>query len=380
MGLTGFFTAFFTAQFYIVSGGTQVAYEDMSNVRAGAYVAYAVILLYAGRDYYLRVLGKAFRPVAAGSEEREPILAARVFLLAFIGFVGSMVLLLGLDWLVALVFGLSMMIFFLVFTRIICETGIPILATQFDVGLSIANVMGLPAVGPGPLVMMFYLSNMLNAESRQSLMPYVATSLKTAENVGGNGSRVVVVAYAGMLFALVLCFVSWTYGIYAHGAYKEGSAITAVNDKMTKATNALTELEETGQLEEASAAQGLAKLPLILKNMGHARELAWMTFGAALISIVALLRFNVSWWPLHPVLFLVWGTQPSRVTWFSFLIGWGIKEMVVRFGGGRSYQSLKPVFLGLIMGEFFAVAMVQMTGLVYYLVTHLPPRNPQILP
>ena len=78
--------------------------------------------------------------------------------------------------------------------------------------------------------------------------------------------------------------------------------------------------------------------------------------------MLSLLRFRFAWWPLHPVIFLMWGSWTTVLTWGSFLIGWVIKVLIVRFGGGRTYQSQKPLFIGMIMGEIVAVAMVLLVG------------------
>jgi hypothetical protein len=40
--------------------------------------------------------------------------------------------------------------------------------------------------------------------------------------------------------------------------------------------------------------------------------------------------------------------------WFPVLTAWGIKALVLRYGGGRLYRQLLPFFTGLIFGEFFS--------------------------
>ncbi|MCS7188163.1 MAG: DUF6784 domain-containing protein, partial [Armatimonadota bacterium] len=47
--------------------------------------------------------------------------------------------------------------------------------------------------------------------------------------------------------------------------------------------------------------------------------------------------------------------------WLMILLGWAIKGLVVRYGGMRAYQSLKPLFLGLVLGD---LAMGGIFGLV----------------
>ena len=39
-----------------------------------------------------------------------------------------------------------------------------------------------------------------------------------------------------------------------------------------------------------------------------------------------------------------------KMAW-SFLIGWVIKIVVTRYGGARLYKRLKPLMIGLIVGD-----------------------------
>ena len=50
-----------------------------------------------------------------------------------------------------------------------------------------------------------------------------------------------------------------------------------------------------------------------------------------------------------------------------------MKTLVVRFGGGRSYQRLKPLFVGLVAGEVVFVGVNVIYNLVYILIMHNGP-------
>jgi uncharacterized membrane protein YGL010W len=76
-----------------------------------------------------------------------------------------------------------------------------------------------------------------------------------------------------------------------------------------------------------------------------------LALGGALVLGMSFLRLRYSWWPLHPVLFLFWGHYAVAIFTWSFLTGWLIKYLIVKFGGGRVYQNLKPAFIGVIVGD-----------------------------
>jgi hypothetical protein len=372
LGIASLFVSVFTAQFYVMSGGMPVGWGEMAVIRSGSYVAYAAILLYTGRHYYRTVFAKALRPVRK-SEDAESVWAARIFVASFACFVAFLIQAMHLDWFIALIYAGAVMLFLLVFTRIICETGLPMLAAGVDLVNVITTMLGAPAVGPGALVVIYYMAAIIKTDTTEALMPFIATSLKTADNVGVRRPRLLGVAFATMAVAFALCFFSWTYGIYAKGSGNNTWVVNPSVWAMDNATTKLAVLKDTDQMTVSSNTYGLAKLGLLGQNVGNSLTFKWMGLGAFFVLAFSLLRFRFAWWPFHPVAFLVWGTAASRVTWFSFLIGWCIKELIVRFGGGRSYQSLKPLFLGLMMGEIVAVSMTLVCGALYYAATGLVP-------
>jgi hypothetical protein len=49
-------------------------------------------------------------------------------------------------------------------------------------------------------------------------------------------------------------------------------------------------------------------------------------------------------------------TTPIQHFWFSIMLGWFAKVLVVRLGGAAFYQGARPFFQGLIIGEIMAAA------------------------
>jgi hypothetical protein len=94
----------------------------------------------------------------------------------------------------------------------------------------------------------------------------------------------------------------------------------------------------------------------------------------------SVLRYRYAGFMLHPVLFLFWGTYPATRVWFSFLVGWGIKTLIVRYAGGRIYQDLKPLFIGLIAGELMAASLVLVCDWAAFLLAGLPSRTYMVFP
>ena len=175
----------------------------------------------------------------------------------------------------------------------------------------------------------------------------------------------------GMVVALVVGFGAATYSIYSNGAL-DTFAAGRQPFILDQATTGLTSLRETGLQDLAVHTHGLAKLALIGKNVGHAEQLSWMCFGLIGVVLFSLLRFRFLWWPLHPVVCLMWGTWTADMMWTLISNRMAVaKHLIVRYGGGRTYQNLKPIFIGLIMGELFAVT-VQLVR--WFLLLHVATR------
>jgi hypothetical protein len=58
---------------------------------------------------------------------------------------------------------------------------------------------------------------------------------------------------------------------------------------------------------------------------------------------------------------------------FSFGMAWLIKTSVTRYGGGQTYQKLKPAMIGLIAGAMLGAFLPMIIGTAYYwVVGHAP--------
>ncbi|MBN2712609.1 MAG: hypothetical protein JXR97_09300, partial [Planctomycetes bacterium] len=180
MGISNILLVLILAQIYLATG-KPVNEEYMEVQRGGSYLAYAIILIYTGRSYYWSVFSKAFNLKKGKDYEEDGIIAARLFTLSFAGFI-AMLWVIGLDPLVAVLFGATTMMMFLVFTRIICESGVPFLQTAWQPGTFLAKVLGFSAIGAAPLTIIYWLSTILAQDPRECMMPYISTSLKIADD------------------------------------------------------------------------------------------------------------------------------------------------------------------------------------------------------
>jgi len=365
MGLSSIMLAIAASWFFTITG-TPLAANDLAFSYSGAYIGYGLILLYTGRAYYWPVFRKAFTFQKALTQESTAVFAARILVIASAGLVATLVIM-GLDWFIAILFSLTLMLLFLVFTRIICETGIPFMQAGWAPASMLVSLMGPAALGPGPIVYVFYLSTILCQDPRECLMPFVATSVKMADDAGLRIRRFFWILLAAVVIALGVAFVSSSWTLYNFGSMSSD----VYSYKMVPlgcfddATREISQLNDTGLLKQSAALSGFAKLKLLSPDPS---AVGYVVFGILAVAAFSLLRFRFTGFPLHPVLFIVWGTYPASLCWASFLIGYGIKVLIVRFGGGKVAQELKPLFVGLIAGELIAAGASIFVEMIYYYV------------
>lgn len=368
MGLAPFLLALVCIVYFLV-GGTPMGAEEIGVSRAGAYVGYTLILLYTGRTYFRAVFACALFNRGEAFRGSPAVLAARVLMLSFAGFI-LVLRWMGLDLPIALFFGLLLLLLFLVFTRIICETGIPFMQAGWMPSRLLVSLLGPAAIGPNPLVLLLWVSVILVQDPRECLMPYVATSTKLADDCGVRLKRAFGLIVGAVALAIVVAYLSSTYTQYNFSAMGDPwASVHPPQIPFNQSARLFSEMQEFQDFSVSEAAGGWSRLRMIQGDPQHQRFFA---VGLLLVMVCAGLRFRFSKFPVHPVLFMLWGTPPSSWTWASFLLGWFVKMLVVRFGGGGVFQRLKPLFIGLISGELLAIGLHIVFNLLYLWINQVP--------
>ena len=84
--------------------------------------------------------------------------------------------------------------------------------------------------------------------------------------------------------------------------------------------------------------------------------------GIVIVGALAWLRINFVWWPIHPLGFIMATSWSSLNLWFSLFLGWLCKLLTIRYSGLRGYVLLRPLFLGLVMGDVLGAVLWQIVG------------------
>ena len=90
----------------------------------------------------------------------------------------------------------------------------------------------------------------------------------------------------------------------------------------------------------------------------------WIGFTvAAFASFVIFMYHRFLWWPLHPIGCVTGSSWGVKMMLFSIFLGWFLKYIILRYGGLRGHRMARPLFLGLIFGEYFVGGVWLIVGL-----------------
>ena len=103
---------------------------------------------------------------------------------------------------------------------------------------------------------------------------------------------------------------------------------------------------------------GFAKFPahitaLKLQNpaLPNTGGFFWTGVGAVVMGLLTLASYRLSWWPLHPLGYMVSPSWIMATLWFPFFVAWVIKTLVIRLGGLQAYDRTRPATYGVILGQ-----------------------------
>ena len=319
----------------------------------GAIIVLVLFGLWTGRTHLGDVFRKAFRGDAAVDDSGE-ILSYRAAVWILLGSLTFMGLWLWQSGLPAWITPFYLVLAFILFigiTRVVAEGGLafifaPMIASDF-----VAAGFGTRALGSSGIVSLAF-TYVWASDILTFVMASCANGLKLAEETIHKGRRVI---FWGMVIAIVATLFSSIWAILEL-AYRYGGINTSPHFFGPDATYAF---------DNAASRMAVPEGP-------HWQNWGYTAMGGAIMGLLMLARQRFLWWPFHPLGFpisAVFGTM-----FFSVFLAWLIKTVVMKYGGPSLYLKTRPIFLGLILGQFVTVGFWYVidycTGATWNLVMH----------
>ena len=344
----------------------------------GACLGVFLVLAYTGRRFYKSVALKAFGRGTGDEVGEVEMWAFRAFVALIVVFVAMLAWGADVGLFYALLYTMMAVIGFVVTARVIAETGLFHIQIMVFPCIILWGLFGARLIGVKTLLVMQIVSVVLFIDPRESLMPYMANSLKLLERRGSSLGKPGIFAVVAIVVGLAVGLPVTLYIQYDQGLTGDYWAEQMV-PKMP--------FQNAASLRSKLEAQGLAETPAPGEEPAQRSSFrpsgicVWsLIAGLVLVLLFTVARLRLTWWPLHPLMFALWATNHVKHFAVSFFIGWLVKGLVVKYGGNHMYDRLKPLMVGLIAGEVLGAFAPCIVGFIYYLITGEPPKPYQVLP
>jgi len=96
--------------------------------------------------------------------------------------------------------------------------------SDLGAGRSAGQAPGPAAVGPGALVFIYFLGSIFTTTTKQSMMPFLATGIKVADDANVSTSKFMRAILAAILLALLVGFCASLWYAYSYGATARADA------------------------------------------------------------------------------------------------------------------------------------------------------------
>ena len=327
------------------TGGARHAVHD-------PFLAYqsmgAILVLFLGGIWTARKhLRSVWRKACKGDEsidDSDEILSYRA---ALIVLTVSCLVIVG--WLrlagLPLVFGLAILFLGVViifgYSRVVAEGGLSDGSPPVVPAGILVSAVGSSVIGAQGLVVL--ATTFLWTTGRNFVMVSCANSLRLGEELGSNRRPLFWIIVLALVVAVGAAV--WMVMLLSH---KYG----AINLWIWSGGN-------------YSYVEKLLRTPTDFYGWGWVN----MGIGAAIMTGLMVARWLYVWWPLHPLGYVIGPIWIMDHLWFNMFIAWGIKVIVLKYGGVRLYLKTRPFFMGMILGYFtpggFYLIVDHFTGMTW---------------
>jgi len=322
---------------------------------AGAYVVLAAYLLWVAMPHLKNVA----RIALTRQKEREDSDELLPYGTAFWGLIISFGLILlwckfaGMSpWVALLEFFVFLFVVALVMARSTAEAGMLMTETSFRPADLYRMFASTTTLGPANLTILAFLDTSFLREQRGLLLTGILDGLKIADGSRTKRSSMRWVFLIGILAAMLVAGAYHLWLPYTKGGMNLYSYAYHGN-------NFYTFREYEGQIAGGASPDWMEK--------------TFFLVGAAVTVFLTYMRARYFWWPFHPLGYALCVSWTLSVFWFSCLIAWLFKVMILRYGGMKLFVKARPWFLGMVLGEF---GMAVIWALISALTGAVPPTFP----
>lgn len=337
-----FFFAFYKFQEVFFSAFSIQGISTQYQVIGGDMVL-IFFLLWMSRHHLAYVLRKAFLGSKDVDDSNEPLSYRFAVLGSLLGMFGIFMMCqaLGMSFWISILFIFLIWVMGTVIAWKVANAGMLLVNVGFSPYEFVTTFFGSRGIRAADLTLLGFDRSAIPHWTSESLMPYALQNFKLADYVEIKKRKIPSLMAIGIIVAVAVSFYASLQFIYRQG----------------------------GENLEYWIYMGVG--PWSLEGPNYAIQFPFgpnfagiysSLIGAGFMGFLLFMRYRFIWWPLHPIGYVVGITYAPFHLWFSVLAGWVIKSCILKFGGLGAYRRYRPMFLGLIVGEYFMAAFWSLLG------------------
>jgi|GEM_PF-525005 len=336
----------------------------------GSFLGFVCMLMYIGRRYYWQSLKQALTFIPQPDTEVVAARAVRIFILAMVGLIVTLVLV-GLSWPIAIFAAFTTMVMYVVLARLTAEAATFFFSPTWMMPGVVVGLFGLDTMGPTALIIVGLFAFVLSGDQFEAVMPFVTNGLKIASDTGVKVGRLGLLVGIGLLLATSAGVFTEIWSGYQNSGYNYGGP--QYPTMVYSATERLvTKLDLSGDLEKVNSYTGIEHLANMRPQKGF---LLYAAIGFGAVIAMSAMRLRWTWWPFHPIVLIAFGAWTMGRYGWSFLLGWLLKAMVLKLSGSAKYMELRPMIIGVVVGDLLAGFIIFVMLWIYYFYSGtVPPR------
>ena len=338
-----FFFWAFKAQYVLISAFSIPIrpWTAASRQSIGAMIAVAALIAWSSKDRLYAVLKGALRrrEDRGGPELLSNRWAAGGYL-AGIAAAAALLVFAGVSPWIAAAVTLLFLLFSTVLTWMVVNGGLMVVQAPFYPSDLLILLFGSRVLDRKSLPVLALPEHTLMRGWEQLLMPHLAHAVRIAPEKGLKRGGTALAVGAGVLIAIGVSYAAMLYIGYSEGVLNLGNgggwfARTPFN----RAANLIDSPTPPASMEAGSVAVGIGATAGML-----------------------LLRYRFVGFPLHPIGYAVGASSAPYVLWSSLFAAWAVKTLAIRLSGPKTYHAWRPLFYGLILGDFASAGALSILG------------------
>jgi hypothetical protein len=324
----------------------------------GSYIGYALAALFVAR----RHLRDAFRAVIRGGSDAGQYRLALALVAASLAGLALWGAWVRMGWLPSLLFFGYMLVLGFSASKIRAECGAAFGYITPYVGMQFAGALGGFALfGPTGMLVATIASGFMTTACFLFIAPVQLEMMELGRQMDVRPRDIGAGLALGLLGGLVIggfVLLCWAYGYGANNMplpwfcqqnwyFNHFRTAEAAADRAFQAGTLLS-IPETRMLDVA-----------------HNVDAKGLGIGAAITLLLAWMRTQFMWFPLHPIGYILSSTYFMAGQWFTILVAWAIRSLVFRIGGAQTIRKgLVPFCVGMFLASVFSVILFTILGLI----------------